>query len=92
LWPLTGYWEDVVEVSFRPATPTVELMEWDGDRRPLDLEQRDYRVRYCAYGMDLADEDDAGEQYLLQFWPAPPDLDKIVRQETQAGEYRNSGH
>jgi hypothetical protein len=91
--PIAGFWEDVVEVSFRPVTAETWLLQWDGHRQRLDLEQRDYRVRYCAYGWDYADGDgdeDSDEQYLLQFWPAPPAEDQIVRQESRGAEYWHS--
>ena len=84
----------VVEVSFRPATSDVWLLQWQGPERwRLDLEQCDYRVRYCAYGWDYAaadDDEDSNEQYLLQFWLAPPDEDQIIRQESRATEYWHS--
>ncbi|MEV0564285.1 hypothetical protein [Dactylosporangium sp. NPDC050588] len=89
--PLAAFWEDVVEVSFRPATAETWLLQWDMSRSwRLDLEQRDYRARYCAYGWDFAegdDDEDSEEQYLLQFWPAPPAEDRLVRQESRGGEH-----
>ncbi|MGV9212194.1 hypothetical protein ACTFTM_10090 [Micromonospora sp. RB23] len=54
-------WEDVVEVSFVPRAPVVDLVPWgDGAlaHLPLTSEENDggrlpvYRVRYCAAGMD----------------------------------------
>lgn len=50
---LADEWEDVVEVSFRPVSPRVLLLQWAGEAaRDLDLAQIDYRVRYCGTGMD----------------------------------------
>lgn len=47
-------WEDVVEVSFRPGSGTVALVEWGGETAvSMVLEPRDLRVRYSAHGMDL---------------------------------------
>ncbi len=88
-------WEDVVEVSFRPASDTVAVVEWgNGAAVSMVLEPRDFRVRYSAYGMDLAREKSSrfrGEpeldRYLLQFWPAPPSADRVVR----AGQRRGCG-
>ena len=79
--PLDPVWEDVVEVSFRPASARSALVQWAGeDSWDLDLEETDYRVRYCARGMDRASEEDTRlgdepqlDRYLLQFWPAPPE-------------------
>jgi hypothetical protein len=91
-------WEDVVEVSFRPATTEVALLDWDGQSYPLDLEPTDYRVRYCASGMDEAREHDTRredepmlDRYLLQFWPAPPAPDRVLKQasETARSEHRH---
>lgn len=91
-------WEDVVEVSFRAATAEVALLDWDGAGHPLDLEPADYRVRYCASGMDEAREQDtrledepALDRYLLQFWPAPPAPDRVIRQTSEAAKFEH-GH
>ncbi|MFJ4654821.1 hypothetical protein ACIP5Y_26405 [Nocardia sp. NPDC088792] len=94
--PLDLAWEDVVEVSFYPASDRSFLVQWAGEARwELDLrEGLDYRVRYCAQGMDQAREKDVrldGEplldRYLLQFWPSPPEPDRVVRQTSQAAAY-----
>ncbi|RDI66938.1 hypothetical protein DFR76_1039 [Nocardia pseudobrasiliensis] len=93
---LDPVWEDVAEVSFYPASDQSFLMQWAGEAYwELDLEEGvDYRVRYCARGMDRAREQDVGlddepvvDRYLLQFWPAPPEPDRIVRQSSQVGAY-----
>ena len=61
--PLPGEeWQDVVEVSFVPGEPAVELLQWSGSSAarleladagtdPDDLAA--FRVQYCATGMDL---------------------------------------
>jgi len=89
-------WEDVVEVSFRAATAEVALLDWDGAGHPLDLEPTDYRVRYCVSGMDEAREQDtrledepALDRYLLQFWPAPPGPDRVVKQTSEAAKFEH---
>jgi hypothetical protein len=90
---LNEEWEDVVEVSFRAATAEVALLDWDGEGHPLDLEPTDYRVRYCASGMDGAREQDtrledepALDRYLLQFWPAPPAPDRVIKQTSEVAK------
>lgn len=96
--PVGEEWEDVVEVSFRPETETVTLLQWAGERAwPLALEPIDYRVRYCAAGMDQAQEHDTrmdGEplldRYLLQFWPAPAAHDAVLRQTSACADYWNT--
>ncbi|MDQ0753772.1 hypothetical protein QF034_008003 [Streptomyces africanus] len=93
--PLDPAWEDVVEVSFRPVSADSALVEWGGgDSWQLDLEETDYRVRYCAQGMDQASERDTrtdGEPrldcYLLQFWPAAPEPDRVLKQTSQVAAY-----
>ena len=91
---LDPVWEDVVEVSFRPASVDTKLVQWAGeDAWDLDLPEADYRVRYCAQGMDLAhddtivDDEPVLDRYLLQFWPAPPEADRIVRQTAEIASY-----
>ncbi|MFJ3307444.1 hypothetical protein ACIPSA_30985 [Streptomyces sp. NPDC086549] len=92
--PLDAVWEEVVEVSFRPVSADSVLNEWGGGAAwDLDLEETDYRVRYCAQGMDQARELDTRldepqqDRYLLQFWPAPPKPDEVIRQTTSTAAY-----
>lgn len=75
--PLDDSWEDVVEVSFRPASGSTVVLPWgDGPLVSLDLPVTDHRVRYCGRDMDRAREEElailsgeaAADQYLLQFW------------------------
>jgi hypothetical protein len=87
--PVDDGWEDVVEVSFRPEGMAT-LLCWGGAAAwPLDLDQADYRVRYCSEGRDQAaaafstNSEPEIDSYLLQFWPHPPQPDRIVR-ETSA--------
>ncbi|MFR9722336.1 hypothetical protein ACL02R_03040 [Streptomyces sp. MS19] len=87
-------WEDVVEASFRPASDRTRLVRWDGGASwDLGLIRTDYRVRWCARGMDDAVELPAGttgklpvDGYLLQFWPAPPAPARVVRQTSDTAE------
>jgi hypothetical protein len=93
--PVDEGWEEIVEVSFTPETDDVALVQWAGEAWwDLDLEQVDYRVRYCASGMQAAGEadtrlDDAPQidRYLLQFWPAPPEADRVLKQTTERAAY-----
>ncbi|WP_345665699.1 hypothetical protein [Streptomyces venetus] len=93
--PLDPAWEDVVEVSFRPASADSALVQWAGEASwQLDLEVIDYRVRYCAQGMDRASAEDTRlddepqlDRYLLQFWPAPPEPDRVLRQTSRTAAY-----
>ncbi|MFD4656939.1 hypothetical protein ACFWP2_15085 [Kitasatospora sp. NPDC058444] len=93
--PVDQDWEDVVEISFRPATDRSLLVEWAGGTvRELDLAETDYRVRYCARGIDEGHRRDTGtpdepqaDRYLLQFWPAPPAPDRVLRQSSRTAAY-----
>ncbi|HJQ47318.1 MAG TPA: hypothetical protein VJ870_13535 [Amycolatopsis sp.] len=93
--PVREDWEEDVEASFRPQSDSVHLMQWAGEASwPLALDQVDYRVRYCASGMDQARAKDtrlAGQplldRYLLQLWPAPVAADAVVRQTSASAAY-----
>jgi hypothetical protein len=92
--PFGDGWQDVVEAPFRPAGETV-LIEWGGQEYwPLDLAEASYRVRYCATGMDAGraldtrmEQEPEADRYLLQFWPAPPEPDRVVRQTSEIAAY-----
>jgi hypothetical protein len=86
--PFDDYWEDVVEVSFASDEGTAWLTEWG--RAPvaeLELGVTNLRVRYCNHGLDegaaverVGPDEPIVDRYLLQFWPAPPSTDRVVRQ------------
>ncbi|TWD73236.1 hypothetical protein FB561_7124 [Kribbella amoyensis] len=91
--PLDDSWEEIVEASFHPRAATV-LEYWGGEGRwPLAVDTRSYRVRYAGRGMQQANdltllEDEALlDSYLLQFWPAEPSPDRVVKQTTQVAAY-----
>ncbi|MER6210952.1 hypothetical protein [Streptomyces sp. NPDC001642] len=93
--PLDPVWEEVVEVSFHPLSERTSLVQWAGEAAwDLNLARTDYRVRYCAQGMDEGRKLDTrvsgeppADSYLLQFWPAPPHADRVVRQTSQNAAY-----
>ncbi|MBO0860972.1 MAG: hypothetical protein J2P21_21310 [Chloracidobacterium sp.] len=98
-------WEEVVEASFTVPSEDeeleqddieiiyrdVSLVEWSGNRRyPLPISPGNYRVRYCALGMDpgrrrdtLLSGEDLIDFYSLAFWPAEPEPDRIIRQTSE---------
>jgi hypothetical protein len=94
-------WEDVVEVSYTPRTPRVQLAQWAGERWwPLDLPQSArYGVRFCASGMARSREilgtefdDVAEDRYLLRFWPVGDTVsrpDAVLRQTTAVAAHRH---
>lgn len=93
--PLDPEWEEAVEVPFRPQTADACLLQWAGEAVwPLDLPKTDHRVRYCATGMqqgrDLdtrCDGEPQADRYLLQFWPAPPQPARLLKQTSRAAAY-----
>ncbi|MFJ9411300.1 hypothetical protein [Streptomyces sp. NPDC101393] len=93
--PLETAWEDVVEASFRPGSAGSALVLWAGEVSwELGLEETDYRVRYCAKGMDQASQQETRldhepqlDCYLLQFWPAPPAPDRVLRRTSAIAAY-----
>ncbi|GAA5215896.1 hypothetical protein GCM10023323_66760 [Streptomyces thinghirensis] len=93
--PLDPAWEDVVEASFRPVSAISALVQWAGEASwELDLKETDYRVRYCAQGLDEAHQQDTRlddepqlDCYLLQFWPAPPAPDRVLKQASATAAY-----
>ncbi|MFB7088985.1 hypothetical protein [Streptomyces sp. NPDC056296] len=93
--PLDDGWEDVVEASFRPVSPSTAVLPCGhGVLCEMDLPPADHRVRYCGRGMDRSAETEstaaevAGPvgHCLLQFWPAPPAADRVVRQTSRSAE------
>jgi hypothetical protein len=92
--PLNEEWEDIVEVSFRPITDHVSIVHGPANGfSSLPLKVRDYRLRYCASGMDEARYcpqaafQAAPDRYLLQFWTASPASDAILRQQSRAATH-----
>ncbi|WP_326954700.1 hypothetical protein [Amycolatopsis sp. NBC_01286] len=87
-------WEDVVEASFHAGGAT-RLVTWGGENAwDLELSPGDYRVRYSGSRMDAGrdrdtrlDGEPALDRYLLQFWPAPPGPDIVVRQGSAIAGY-----
>jgi hypothetical protein len=83
---LDDTWEEIVEVSFTPASEEVHVVSWRPDGPPpFVLERGDYRVRCSVSGMAEAvsadfDPDRPVERCLLQLWPAPPAPDRVLEQ------------
>ncbi|MER7246295.1 hypothetical protein [Kribbella sp. NPDC000426] len=91
--PLDDTWEETVETSYRPlARPTLSGLD-ARDCWTLDLDLVHYRVRYCGWGMDAAhrngqqDGEPPVDRYLLQFWPAPPAPDRVVKVTSKQAAY-----
>jgi hypothetical protein len=87
--------EDVVEASYRPIGDAV-LAPWGGGMGwPLDLRPGvDYRVRYSAWNIDAGhqggppmDGESLVDRYLLQFWPARPAPDRVVKETSKQAAY-----
>jgi hypothetical protein len=71
----------------------VALMEWGGPWHELPLPPGNYRVRYCARGMQLGRDrdplldDEPVDFYSLSFWPAEPAPDRIIKQTSEIAAY-----
>jgi hypothetical protein len=94
--PYDDAWEEIVEVSFLPASDAVLLQELEGehDPWPLALDEVSYRVRYCGTGMDQGHQTDLRmegkpqvDRHFLQFWPAPAAPDQVVKQTSGHAAY-----
>ncbi|WP_275295678.1 hypothetical protein [Amycolatopsis sp. La24] len=92
--PVDETWEDIVEAPFRPRGETA-LVGLNGEKPwPLDLPATGYRVRYSGSRMDEAHrlgipegEEFEPDRYLLQFWPGPPEPDRVIKQTSAAAAY-----
>lgn len=86
---LDPMWEDVVEVSFRPEMTGQLLQTFQNGYGFVLPRVADVRVRFCGRDMDTSLGDNAMDSYLLQFWPAPPQGEKIVRQTSRVATYHH---
>lgn len=85
--------EDVVEASYIPSGDVL-LSALSDNGVPLELETIAYRVRYSAWGMDAghqsgppADDESLVDRYLLQFWPAGPAPERVVKVTSRQAAY-----
>lgn len=91
--PLDDLWEEAVEVSFSSDVAEIALHGFE-KQYLINVAPGDYRVRFCARGMDAGQEadtlpDGSGpvDFYLLQFWPGAAAPDRILRQTSKAAAY-----
>ncbi|BAU11247.1 hypothetical protein LEP3755_17400 [Leptolyngbya sp. NIES-3755] len=90
--PIDETWQDIVEVSFTPASGGVFLQEVYGTEPicSIPLLQATHRVRYCARNMDCGpDLDRLGgnetvDSYALMFWMDDIAPDVIVKQTSHS--------
>ncbi len=87
-------WDEGVDVSLQVSGGAVSLVEWAEERgTPLALMAGSYRARYSARQMDEGAALDTNigpdpvDRYRLDFWPAPPATDRIVRQVSETAAY-----
>jgi hypothetical protein len=101
--PSTGdaQWEDVVEVSFLlPNAHEMRWSSWAGQSGGVlnEVPSGNYRLRVSAKGRDQGRNSEFSEEmidyYLIQFWPAPPLPDAVLRTDSEDGQYwhRELGH
>lgn len=89
-------WEEVVEASVDFSTSELALAAFD-EYLNVDLPViGTHRARFCALGMDAAneldsrgDDEEAPDRYLLQLWPAPTAPDAVLRQTSARAAYWN---
>ncbi|MDR7275298.1 hypothetical protein [Catenuloplanes atrovinosus] len=92
--PVGAEWEDVVEVPFRPASPELVLSAFEDFFDVRVPSAGSLRTRYCAVGMDAAndrdtilDDEPTIDRYLLSLWPAEPAPDAVLRQSSAVAAY-----
>jgi hypothetical protein len=96
--PLDDSWEEAVEVSFACSSDHPWVAEWEGDSYPIAVPAGEYRVRYCARGMqqgrdrDQLYDEDPVDFYLLQFWRGPVGADRVLRRTSEAAAYWHRAH
>lgn len=86
--PVPRWCEDVVEVAYPHRVDGIWMGSFETQTRRLPLPPDNYRVRYCAEGLDRAatEPEFDGNRYhvyssrhLFQLWPAPLRPDAVVR-------------
>ncbi len=86
-------WPEAVEVSFLVEVDQLRVTAFDDGFGIVLPATGSHRVRYCAAGMDEAHDgtritgEPALDRYLVQFWPAPPGPDVVLRQSSQVAAY-----
>ena len=85
-------WEDVVEVSIAlPNRHEMVWSDWWGHTGPVGLPPGSYRLRVSAKGRDEGHlgefAEGAVDEYLLQLWPAPWQLDAILSTGSEDARY-----
>lgn len=94
--PSDDVWEEVVEASVHFSTTELLLAAFD-EYVNVDLPViGPHRARFCALGMDAAneldsrgDDEKAPDRYLLQLWPSPAVPDAVIRQTSARAAYWN---
>jgi hypothetical protein len=96
--PVEKGWEEIVEASFfvkNGVADYIGLSEWGGmGLYKIPLAPGNYRVRYCARGMEAARKADVSSEsgrvidsYALMFWPAEPAGDRTIKQTSRIAAY-----
>jgi hypothetical protein len=90
--PVDDCWDEIVECSFTHRASRLFLREWAAEAEyPLNFPTGSYRVRYSARSMladwQLVAGDGPLQTYLLQFWPAPPRADALVKVTGECAQY-----
>ncbi len=91
--PLDDEFEEIVEASFRISQDFSILVDWNNNLSfPLNLKDGEYRARYSAKNMGLAEDSgdfEAGniELYQVEIWPSAHHEDKILKVTSERAKY-----
>ncbi|MCF6470274.1 hypothetical protein FAF44_17985 [Nonomuraea sp. MG754425] len=90
----TDGYEDIVEISLQSEAGRLSLCEWGGggvhEIPELPSGPGWYRLRYHAVDMD--EESEAEDRYLLQIWPQPESVPQVVKSTSaQLAYWRSAG-
>jgi len=81
--PKLADWDEVVEVSYRPTTPSVTLLGWDGEVfARFELSAPSYRARWSRQGP--REQGRELERCRLELWPAGVADEEILRLRPEA--------
>lgn len=94
--PVDASWDEVVEAGWSLNCGPAVLQDWEARAVcEIPLEPGSYRVRYCARRFGQAEEGEENDQepvesYLLEFWPARPEDDAVLKQTSEHAAYWNA--
>lgn len=87
--------QDIVECGFTASIHDLHLCAWANEETyALELPSGNYIVRYSIKNLEsrYQENDDweqpiKGQEYIIQFWPGSLASDRVIRSETETGQY-----